>query len=342
MNLEQIEKKLFEKLNDNNYKTENFNFIDNFIEKNKTKTIQEKINDFEKYIKTLNINDFIILLSHSGHIPDFYKNSSSIENLHTKLNEILVCYAFKLIGFKETFTPSQKTSKEDITILDKENLNLLVCDVKSFRMGRSQKNPNTKDMVKKSDVKKWLNNNNQFKEYKKLGGLLIAPSTHTKGNSLDLYQELTDYNSPIVLLNYEHLAFLLFLKENNFYNIKEKLISLIQNYKKVFPESLDKNQFNNKKIYFNQIEDFLFDHHPNEWEKFKDICLMIINNKIQFLKDDLMNRIIKNKEIIFDQYSKMDFNQENFNFLKNELINLKTTCLNEDLELKLSNMLKHR
>lgn len=34
---------------------------------------------------------------------------------------------------------------------------------------------------------------------------------------------------------------------------------------------------------------------------------MIINNKIQFLKDDLMNRIIKNKEIIFDQYSKMEF-----------------------------------
>lgn len=40
MNLEQIEEKLFEKLNDNNYKTENFNFIDNFIEKNKTKTIK--------------------------------------------------------------------------------------------------------------------------------------------------------------------------------------------------------------------------------------------------------------------------------------------------------------
>ena len=59
-----------------------------------------------------------------------------------------------------------KSGYEDVTIfLDN---NAIVCDAKSFRLGRSQKAPNVKDFIKLQDIRHWLSRYD-----KKIGGLLL-------------------------------------------------------------------------------------------------------------------------------------------------------------------------
>jgi hypothetical protein len=144
--------------------------------------------DFATVISKFAKEDFAFLLCHAGYIPEFYEHDSSQETLYSKLIEVLVCEWAKRVGFKDSYIQKQKASKEDVTI--QTDNTVVVCDAKSYRLGRSQSAPNVKDTIKKADYEKWQdwwNVSEPHVKYGKLnsiGGLITFPSLHRwKGSS---------------------------------------------------------------------------------------------------------------------------------------------------------------
>ncbi|MCU0446451.1 MAG: HindIII family type II restriction endonuclease [Microscillaceae bacterium] len=184
--------------------------------------------DFAQKIGSLDKNDFAFLLCHAGYIPEFYEHDSSQETLYSKLIEILVCEWAKRVGFKDSSTQKQKASKEDITI--QIDNTIIVCDAKSFRLGRSQAAPNVKDTIKKADYEKWQNSylaepNESYGVFDTIGGLITFPSLHNWKGSSDAYLYATDKHKPIVIIFYEHLAFY-YLQGYQ----QQNLIEILNNY----------------------------------------------------------------------------------------------------------------
>ena len=154
-----------------------FDFLENFIKENVKRwdvapntTIVES--SFSKVIQKMDNNEFCLLLLHTGYIPEFYLPDSSQETLYSKLIESIVCEWAKRIGFKDSYLQTQKSNKEDVTI--KDGYSVIVCDAKSFRLGRSQAAPNVKDTIKKQAYTTWLG---QY-SCNKIGGLVTFPSLH--------------------------------------------------------------------------------------------------------------------------------------------------------------------
>ncbi len=60
----------------------------------------------------------------------------------------------------------------------RSNNRVIVCDAKSFRLGRSQKAPNVKVDLKLADIQKWLSN---YDEDQRIGGgFLFRIKAHKK------------------------------------------------------------------------------------------------------------------------------------------------------------------
>lgn len=156
---------------------DSFDYIERFI-KSKVKNWEVAPNtsvieqEFASQIKSMTNDDFALLVMHSGYIPEFYLPDSSQETLYSKLIESLVCEWARRIGFTDSFLQTQKSNKEDVTI--KRRNNVIVCDAKSFRLGRSQAAPNVKDTIKKQAYTTWLDQYNETK----VGGLVTFPSLH--------------------------------------------------------------------------------------------------------------------------------------------------------------------
>ena len=201
------------------------NFISAGIELN-----HEKIsNQFKNYLqKNYDDENFCKLLACSGFIPDLYLSDSSEETLFSKLTEVLVAEWANRMNFSSRIV-KEKSGHEDINF--EINNKTVVCDAKSFRLGRSQAAPNVKDFLKPADISKWLERHKNG-----LGGLVTYPDTHDWTKSSDVYLYCTDKNCPTVILSYIHLALLLNFKNNFFVNELENL----WNYKKLFPERLEK------------------------------------------------------------------------------------------------------
>ena len=196
----------------------------------------------ERLRKDLSDEEFIDLLIYTGYIPDLYPSDSSQETLYSKLIEVLVCEWAQRMGYNSKFV-KQKASYEDITITIDNGV--VVCDAKSFRLGRSQKAPNVKDFLKLEDIRKWLSRYDN-----KLGGLVTYPCRHEWTGSSDAYQYCTTKNAPTVMLPYKYLAFLLKYK-NNF---DTKKLKELWDYERLFPEQLKKNMpKGNRRAYWNVI-----------------------------------------------------------------------------------------
>ncbi len=183
------------------------------------------------------------LLIYSGYIPDLYDNDSSQETLFSKLVEVLVCEWAYRMGFSSHFI-KQKASYEDVKITI--NSKVLVCDAKSFRLGRSQKAPNVKDFLKLEDIRKWL-----ARYDNKLGGLVTYPCTHEWRSSSDAYQYCSDKSAPTVMLPYKYLSFLLKYKNN--FNTTD--LANLWDYNRIFPTILPKKmQGGNRNAYWLKID----------------------------------------------------------------------------------------
>ena len=267
------------------------------------------LNNFKEYEKNRNTNtitdryllklskfskeELAFLILHSGYIPDIYEHDSSEETLHTKLTETLIYNWAKLIGFNNSKLPTQKSSYEDITISDKKNT--IVCDAKSFRLGRSQKSPNVKDTIKLADYEKWLD------KYGKqgIGGLITFPSLHDWKKGSDVYQYVSNPDKKVLLLFYEHISFFLIS------NYKSKnLIDLINDYPKLFA-----GKSNDRKKYWDQIIKNLFKNKIKEFKEFDKLANLInqenVKYKIKFLEKNINNA---KSEIasLFNKYKHID------------------------------------
>jgi hypothetical protein len=230
-------------------------------------------------LKKLSNNDLSFLTLVTGYIPEFYGADSSQETLYSKLVEVLVAETFIRIGYTQTTIQKQKASKEDVTI--RLPGKTIVCDAKTFRLGRSQAAPNVKDTLKKADYEKWLS---YYPESERVGGVITFPSLHRwKGNS-DAYFYCTDHKSPIALTLYEHLAFMLIISLPT-----SAFVQHLENYKKAFPEP-SRSQTD----YFSAMDRQLFGDHFTEWNRFKMESVQILEERIAFSKEKI-NQFLEEK-----------------------------------------------
>ena len=178
--------------------------------------------------KTLSDQDFAFLLAHSGFIPDHYGDDSSEETLYSKLIEALVGEWGRRLGY-DAILPTAKSSTEDVTITFGGDV--IVSDAKSFRLGRSQGAPNTKDAIKPEDYAKWIARHTQQNA---VGGLTAFPSKFDwqKGSDVYLYASNANQAKRIMMLFYEHMAYLL-LKKSTLE--KGGLFEILKRYPKMFP-----------------------------------------------------------------------------------------------------------
>lgn len=302
-------------------------YIENFCNKSiiSYQTKSEKLDHdkiaatFEKDLLNKTDEEIISILICAGFIPDLYIPDSSEETLFSKLVEVLLAVWAKKMGFKSEYI-KQKASYEDvnITICNK----VVVCDAKSFRLGRSQKAPNVKDFLKLADIEKWLNRYSN-----RLGGLITYPDTHEWFSGSDAYQYCTAKRVPTVMLPYKYLALLLYFK--NKYNTED--LKELWNYEKLFPVEITKRE-DNKQCYWKvinktienichitskDINEFI----ENANSKIK-LCIVANLERLQQHKNEIINHIkeeianINNKEAkqLLQQY-KIEKETENINIL---------------------------
>lgn len=292
------------------------NFVDNAI--NQHLDIDTICNNFETQLASLSEEDLSKLLLFSGYIPDIYKSDSSEETLYSKLVEVLICIWARKINLTSTYI-KQKASYEDINIQICNQT--VVCDAKSFRLGRSQKAPNVKDFLKLADIEKWLN-----RYPNKLGGLVVYPDTHEWTSGSDAYQYCTTKKIPTVMLPYKYLSLILHYKNN----LSSENILKLWEYNILFPTPLLK-QNKNKEQYWNKINTRLqniLQINNVSFEQYLKHCDILIRSFIKTNKYILTQ--IKEKRI---QEITHDINQLNHKELKKLYmkyrINTETKQINE-------------
>ncbi len=275
---------------------ESYNFIEQFISEqhvdwNVPPDTLRVANKFLDRISKMCDQEFAFLLTHSGYIPETYKADSSQETLYSKLIEALVLEWAKRIGFKNSSLPTQKSSMEDVSILD--DTYVIVCDSKSFRLGRSQAAPNVKDVLKHADIAKWLS---AHQNHIRLGGLITFPSQHDWKKGSDYYQYLTDTESPTLSLYYEHLAYILLFKID-----KSALINVYKNHSNIFPAKIS-NKSKNRQLYYDGLIKNLFSCGSDKWDVFNISAQKIISEMVYHTIYDLNNHIEGAKHSISEKY----------------------------------------
>jgi hypothetical protein len=298
MNEKLIKKYYGEKFKKKETRLKSYDFLENFLSKNfdnylKNRNTEEITNRYLLKLNKLSKAEVAFLLLHSGYIPDYYEHDSSEETLHTKLTETLIFHWAKLVGFNKSILPTQKSSYEDITISDGKNI--IVCDAKSFRLGRSQQAPNVKDTIKLADYEKWLVKHKE----KGIGGLITFPSLHDWKKGGDVYQYVSDPQKKVMLLFYEHISFFLILN----YEVKN-LVDLINDYSKLFNK-----KSNDKTIYWKQIIENLFKDNLSNFKNFNELA-KLINQENAIYKRELIKKNLENakNEIksLFNKYKLID------------------------------------
>lgn len=301
---------------DRNKIIDSFDFIENFVNEHikngkVTPDTDSVVSQFTKEIEKLNDLDFSFLLLHSGYIPDYYDSDSSDETLYSKLIEALVCEWSKRIGFNKSYLQKVKSNKEDVTIV-KDN-DVIVCDAKSFRLGRSQSAPNVKDVIKKAAYETWLN---AYSEMNKIGGIVTFPSLHKHKKGSEAFQYFMEGNPSIMMLTYEEMAFLL-LKSFH----AEDIIFFLTHYETIFP-----NPSRKADVYMKGIIDYLFNKKsPNDYQTFIQDTKKYISLKVDHAIDVLNKKMIDAKEQITN-----DIMKKSFDDLRNYAIETKyqKECLN--------------
>lgn len=250
---------------------------------------------FQKKLSQLTNTDLAFLLIHTGLIPEQYKADSSEETFYSKLCEDVIREWAIRIGFTKTYLPTMKSSTEDVTILNEKN-ELIVCDGKSFRLGRSQAAPNVKDMLKEGDISKWLFPHSTV--YQTIGGMVVFPSTHDWKSSTDFYQYTSNKNQPILALNYEHLSYMLIVGINS-----DFLLSSLRSYQDIFPHQLHKKDktIKNRDQYYLNIENYLFGEDIEKWNIFKALSQAILHEKCFDTLSKLNSRIDQMKYAVVDE-----------------------------------------
>jgi hypothetical protein len=234
----------------------------------------------QKELALFTDQQFAFLLTHSGFIPDHYGDDSSEETLYSKLIEALVAQWGQRLGF-DVNLPTAKSSTEDVTIM--RQLEVIVADAKSFRLGRSQAAPNTKDAIKPEDYAKWIARHTTRTA---IGGLTAFPSKFDwqKGSDVYLYSSNANEGKRILLLFYEHLAFMLLNKATL---NKGGIFEILKNYHKLFPEPTK-----SRDAYWIVINDAIQSlQRTSKIRSFLSTCTAVVDECVQLTIERISNRI---------------------------------------------------
>ena len=293
--------------------------ISDYQKNNKELNHEQIANEFMELFSICSEEELCNILACTGFIPDLYPADSSEETLFSKLVEALVAVWAIKMGFKSILI-KEKSSYEDINIIIDNNV--IVCDAKSFRLGRSQAAPNPKDFLKLEDIRKWL------KRHKKgLGGLVTYPNTHDWKRGGDTYLYCTTKDCPTLMLSYIHLAVLLHFKKH--YKTSD-LVSL-WDYQRLFPHRIEKkipggnrvpywntihnemvsimgielSELENKLSYYEKIQQAFIIKKVKQLEKIKDETITKTKGEINKMPDDVVrNNFIEYK--IYAETEKID------------------------------------
>ncbi|MCM2973753.1 HindIII family type II restriction endonuclease [Larsenimonas suaedae] len=281
---------------------------------------------FAAQLRDMPKREFAFLLCHTGYIPEVYKADSSQETLYTKLVEAVACEWAIRLGFTDSTLPTQKASKEDVTISDENKI--IVCDAKSYRLGRSQAAPNVKDALKKGDITKWLSH---YKADKRVGGLVTFPSQHDWKNGSDFYLYLTDKNSPIVMLFYEHMAFMLLTGME-----KQSLLNFFERHAEIFPNE-ETNKSGSRKVYFEKITEHLLNTGVPSWNHFQPLADYVVSEKVYHTKAWLDEHLTSEEAATRAWVDSLPVET-----LKEELVAVRYQLDNQNLLRQRDNILKFR
>lgn len=295
------------------------NFIDNeFKLSNNIIDHDKESKKFESLLDKLTDEEFESLLICTGYIPDLYESDSSQETLYSKLVEVIVCCWAKRMNFSSNYV-KQKSSYQDVNILiDKK---IIVCDAKSYRLGRSQQAPNVKDFLKLEDMRKWID---RFPKLQRLGGMVVYPSLHEWRGKSDAYQYCSTLNIPTVMLPYTYLSLLLFKKDS--FNTNN-LSNLWLSYPTMFPKPLLTNmKGGNKDSYWNAINKKLSEIigiKEEEIEKYISKANALLKTFVQKNISLLKNEIENKKQIISNDVEKLS-NEEIKKYLEDYMVDTST------------------
>lgn len=114
-------------------------FLEKLIEITKNGTFNEQTANIEKYIHTIQLKDFVVLVKEIGTIPESITASSSMEKLYSKSSDIILSKCFQLLGLKSSIIHDRINSADIIAISNFHRYGL-VADAKCFRMSRTAKN----------------------------------------------------------------------------------------------------------------------------------------------------------------------------------------------------------
>jgi hypothetical protein len=219
-----------DEVRDPDWRSASYELLEGYVEKatrpNGTVETDATVLRLQEQLGQLSIESLSFLLVHTGFIPDHYGADSSQETLHTKLTEAVACEWGRRLGMRAELQ-KEKSSKEDVTFW--HNGKAVVSDTKSFRLGRSQAAPNVKDAIKQGDYKKWLS---AYPAEQRLGGLIAFPSQHDWKQSSDAYLYVSDPHDRIMLLFYEHMAYLVLHAED--VRARGGVFSLLERYNTLF------------------------------------------------------------------------------------------------------------
>lgn len=264
------------------------------------------------------------LLIISGFIPDLYASDSSEETLFTKLTECLVSeWATRIGAIGELI--KIKASYEDIKITI--NGSVVVCDAKSFRLGRSQQAPNAKDFLKLEDIRKWMD-----RYPSSIGGLVTYPCKHEWTGKSDIYQYCSTKDAPTLMLPYKYLAYLLHYKDN--YTLEE--LTALWDYETLFPNKLTKNiPGGNKNAYWSVINSAIC-RITNTSEVQLNEYMTEANNLIDDCVNENLSLIRNYKQEIIDSITNSVNAETNIDRIKERLIEYQiaaeTDSLNKMIE----------
>lgn len=281
--------------------------------------------EFKNKISKLSNDEFEFLLICNGYIPDLYESDSSEETLFSKLVEVIVCEWANRMGFESDYV-KQKASYQDVNIFI--NNRAIVCDAKSFRLGRSQLAPNVKDFLKLEDMRKWIE---RFPPDKRLGGMVAYPCLHEWKTKSDAYQYCSTKNIPTVMLPYKYLAFI--LSRKNTFNPND-LTLLWDSYSEMFPESLKTStKGGNKKLYWQQINSKLI----SIMGCTQDALNSYLDYANSVLEDFVSCNIQYLSSIILDKISNitLEVNSLDVNKIKQELIDYRTISETSDIQTQI-------
>ncbi|WP_214766225.1 MULTISPECIES: HindIII family type II restriction endonuclease [unclassified Exiguobacterium] len=306
-------------------------FLDNSLKAYyKTGTLFEtsKIaKEFEEHLKTLNDEQLIEYLLYSIYIPDEYKHDSSEETLFTKLIEVLVSYFFKHLGVDSEYIVT-KSGREDVALYFKENKEeVIVSDVKTFRLGRSQQAPNVKDFVKPSDfATAWASHHKNC-----FGGLIVFPRTHEWKKNSQVYTYCSNPIFPILMLSYTHLVLLLKYK-SRFSKDNLKQLWDYSNLKTINSDS--------KSDYWTSVDDKFIsilnlskEEYNSQLSTYEDL----VKENIKLIVEEYIQEIEHHAISLEKLATNMDYET-----VKKEYIKIKTQYDTEGLVKSIANIEKHR